>query len=100
MIDNEITMDLGAVVAGISETLRKLAGGNVELQLNLGREALWVKADKRQLEQVVFQLITNARDAIPGDGSITVGISRVKVDKDFLSRKLRGGPYGELLPPS
>jgi two-component system, cell cycle sensor histidine kinase and response regulator CckA len=100
MIDNEITMDLSAVVAGISETLRKLIGANVEFQLNLGREALWVKADKGQLEQVVVNLTTNARDAMPQGGTLTVETSRVRVNKDFLSRKLRGGPYGEFPPPS
>jgi two-component system, cell cycle sensor histidine kinase and response regulator CckA len=100
MIDNEITMDLNDLVAAMEPRLRELIGANIALQLHLERAALWVKADVGQIEQVVVNLITNARDAMPRGGTITVETSRVKVDKDLLSRKLRGGPYGEFPPPS
>jgi signal transduction histidine kinase len=96
----EITMDLSAVVTAMTPTLREMIGANIALQLNLEREGLWVKADAGRIEQVVVNLITNARDAMPEGGTITVETSRVNLGPEFLGRKVRGGPYGEFLPPS
>src|SRR5271169_315338 len=100
MIDNETTIDLSAVVAAMEPRLREMIGANIALQFNLEFEGLWVKADAALIKQVVLHLITNGRDAMPRGGNITVETLRVKVDKDLLSLKLRGGPYGEFPPPS
>jgi two-component system, cell cycle sensor histidine kinase and response regulator CckA len=88
MIDNEITMDLSAVVAAMEPRLREMIGASIALQLNLEREGLWVKADAGRIEQVVVNLITNARDAMPEGGTITVEASRVNVSPDFVRRKV------------
>jgi two-component system cell cycle sensor histidine kinase/response regulator CckA len=85
-------MDLSAAVAAMKPTLREMIGANIALQLNLEREGLWVKEDARLIEQVVVNLIANARDAMPEGGTITVETSRVNVGPDFLGRKVRGGP--------
>jgi signal transduction histidine kinase len=94
MIGNEITMDLSAVVAALEPKLREMIGANIALQLNLEPEGLWAKADAGQIEQVVVNLITNARDAMR-----SFETSRVKVDKDLLCRKLRGGALWGISPP-
>jgi signal transduction histidine kinase len=88
MIDNEITMDLSAVVAAMLPRLREMIGANVALQLNLECEGLWVKTDAGRIEQVVVHLITNALDAMPEGGTITVETSRVDVGPDFIRRKV------------
>jgi two-component system cell cycle sensor histidine kinase/response regulator CckA len=88
MIDNDITLDLSAVVAGMQPSLLDMIGASIALQLNLERESLWVKADAGQIEQVVVNLITNARDAMPEGGTITVETSRVNVGPDFVRRKV------------
>ncbi len=100
MIKEEIPVNLSSVVAEMAAELREMIGANIALQLNLEREGLWVKADTGRIEQVVVNLITNGRDAMPEGGTITVETSRVNVDSDFLGRKVRGGPYGEFLPPA
>jgi two-component system cell cycle sensor histidine kinase/response regulator CckA len=69
-------MDLSAVVSGMEPRLREMIGANIALQFNLEREGLWVKPDPAQIEQVVVNLITNARDAMPQGGTITVETSR------------------------
>ncbi|MGD0509115.1 MAG: ATP-binding protein [Terriglobales bacterium] len=95
-------MDLSAVVAEMSDILREMIGANIALQLNLEREGLWVKADAGLIEQVVVNLISNARDAMPQGGSITVETSRVNVDEDFLKRKAAEsvGPRLPMPPPA
>ena len=98
MIDNEITMDLGAVVAAMEPRLRELIGANIALQLNLECEGLWVKADAGRIEQVVVNLITNARDAMPEGGTITVEASRVNVSPDFVRRKVNESKDFKSLP--
>ena len=70
-------MDLSNLVARMNNKLRELIGTDITLQLNLEREGLWVEADARQIEHVVAELISNARDAMPQGGIITVETSRV-----------------------
>jgi len=88
MIDNEITMDLSAAVAAIQARLRELIGANIALQLNLECEGLWVKADAGRIEQVVVNLTSNARDAMPQGGTITVETSRVCIGPAFVGPKV------------
>jgi signal transduction histidine kinase len=100
MITGAIPVDLSAVVANASDRLRALVGSGVELQLNLEPGGLWVAADAGHIEQILLNLITNARDATPRGGTVTVETSRVHIGQDFLERKVRGSPCGEFLPSS
>lgn len=77
-------LDLAAVVAEISEMLRKLIGSNIELRLKLPNEALWIKADEGQIEQVVVNLVVNARDAMPEGGILTIEVSSIDVGPYFV----------------
>ena len=65
-------LDLNAIVAGIEKMVRRLIGEDVSfvtaLQENVGR----VKADAGQIEQVLMNLVVNARDAMPRGGRITI----------------------------
>ncbi len=88
MTDNETTIDLSAVVAAMQPRLREMIGANIDLQLNLEPDGLWVKADSAHIEKVVVNLISNSRDAMPEGGTITVETSLVNVDPDFIRRKI------------
>jgi two-component system cell cycle sensor histidine kinase/response regulator CckA len=65
-------LDLNAVVSDFSRMLRRLIGDDIDLVLRLSSEDCPVVADPRHLEQVVMNLVVNARDAMPSGGTIVV----------------------------
>ncbi|MBZ5540712.1 MAG: PAS domain-containing protein [Acidobacteriia bacterium] len=79
-------LELCSVVADISSLLRRLIGAEVDLQLALSRAPLWVKADEGQIERVVLNLVVNARDAMPGGGTVTVETESVPAGSALLHR--------------
>lgn len=65
-------IDPNQLLADLEKMLRRLIGEHVELELCLTPDALRVFADPGQFEQVVMNLVVNARDAMPGGGRITL----------------------------
>ena len=65
-------LSLTDVLADMRMLLTRLAGHNVKLKLDHGRDLWPVRADVGQLEQVIVNLIVNARDAMPDGGEISV----------------------------
>jgi len=87
-------LDLNAVVTDMSAMLRRLIGEDVELVQVLA-PALWaVKADRVQLEQVILNLAINARDAMPGGGSLKLETANVVLDEAYV-RAHTGSKPGE-----
>ncbi len=71
-------LDPSAVVASLAEMLEPLIGETIELQLALDRKAGLVHMDRAQLEQVVMNLVVNARDAMPRGGRLTIVVRPVQ----------------------
>lgn len=69
-------VDLDAVVRSQEEVSRSALGERVELVLQLGEDLPGVHADEGQIQQVVLNLLLNARDAMPDGGRITIRTSR------------------------
>jgi two-component system, cell cycle sensor histidine kinase and response regulator CckA len=65
-------IDLNQVVANVEAMLRRLIGENIALVTVLTGEPLGVTADVGQIEQVIMNLVTNARNAMPGGGKLTL----------------------------
>jgi PAS domain S-box-containing protein len=76
-------LDLNAVVGGVAKMLRRLVGEDVELDVVSGAALGTVSADPGQIEQVVMNLVVNARDAMPNGGSLTVKTSNVDLDSAY-----------------
>jgi signal transduction histidine kinase/CheY-like chemotaxis protein len=79
-------LDLNAVIENMQELLHRLAGDAIVFRANPG-SGLWpVFADPGQIEQVVVNLVLNARDAMPEGGTISLGTRNVAPDDPFFAR--------------
>jgi PAS domain S-box-containing protein len=65
-------LELNQVVERSEASLRGVLGSNIALAIQLSPEAGWIYADPSQVEQVIMNLVLNARDAMPAGGRITI----------------------------
>jgi len=82
------------VLVELSHLLRRLIGENIELQVVHGSELGLVKVDQGQLEQVIINLAVNARDAMPGGGTLTIRTANV-LQGDAMRRGHEVMPAGD-----
>jgi two-component system cell cycle sensor histidine kinase/response regulator CckA len=69
-----VLVDVREIVRGMQPLLVRTLGEHVKLELRLDRAACTVRADPSQLEQIVLNLLVNARDAMPNGGSAVVHV--------------------------
>ncbi len=70
-------VDLTETVSGLAGLLRRLLGETITVRTEFADLPVRVRADKGQLEQVVMNLAVNAKDAMAGGGTLTIGTARV-----------------------
>ena len=78
-------LDLDTVITAVEEMLRRTLGEHVELAISLAGGLHPVLADPGQLEQVLVNLAVNARDAMPGGGTLTIDTSNITVDAESIA---------------
>jgi DNA-binding response OmpR family regulator/signal transduction histidine kinase len=89
-------LDLRGVLEDISPMLRRLLGEDVQLETRMPETLGCVHADRGQIEQVLMNLVINARDAMPRGGRITVSIADGQLAEALLRKGV--GASGETGP--
>jgi CheY-like chemotaxis protein len=76
-------LDLNSIVLNLDKLLRRLLAETVEMKTVAGKDVGAVKADPSQIEQVIMNLVVNARDAMPKGGRILIETSNVELDDSY-----------------
>ena len=88
-------IDLNELIANTEKMIRRLVGEDVQLVFAPGASLGQVRADPGNIEQVLMNLVVNARDAMPQGGRLTIETSNVEIDASFPRTQAgaRSGPY-------
>jgi two-component system cell cycle sensor histidine kinase/response regulator CckA len=97
-IVKRVPLDLNELLDGLADMLSRLIGEHLSLAIEKGEDVPPVLADYGQLEQVILNLVLNARDATPPGGRITVSTALVDVSEEEagLENVGRTGPFVRL----
>jgi signal transduction histidine kinase len=94
---NPVVLDLNDSVRHLDRLVRPLLGATIRLAMELEPDLHPVRAEARQLEQVLLNLLINARDAMPDGGSVTVSTANLDVGGDGAGRaEVPPGSYAVL----
>jgi CheY-like chemotaxis protein len=92
-------LDLNVVVKDMEKMLKRLISEDIQLKTDLQPEVARIKADQGQIEQVIMNLVVNARDAMPNGGSLEITTGDIHMDDNFVRRysyPVRVGDYIQL----
>ena len=94
-VSEQKAVDLNEIIRKVEKFLKRVIGEDIECKTIITEAPLTLFADSHQLEQVLMNLATNARDAMPKGGAFTVITERVNLNEDFMSAHGYGkpGPY-------
>ncbi len=88
-------LDLNRILGNMDKMLQRVVGEDVELRAILGPDVGRIRADPSHIEQVIVNLVVNARDAMPNGGKLTIETANEDLDESFASNHLpaKPGPY-------
>jgi PAS domain S-box-containing protein len=91
-------LDLNAIVRNVEKMLRRLIGEEIDFSTALEPALASIKADQGQIEQVIVNLVVNARDAMPHGGKLRIETANVRLDETYarIHPPQQAGPYVSL----
>jgi PAS domain S-box-containing protein len=89
-IMNVRPVNINEVIAKIEKLLSRLIGEDIEVELSLATQDLICMVDAGQIEQVLLNLATNARDAMPKGGKFTISTQLAELDDVFINAQVVG----------
>jgi signal transduction histidine kinase len=92
-------LDLSEVITDLEKMLRRLIGANIELVTQLAPALKPIEADPSQLEQLLLNLVVNARDAMPDSGKLTIAAANIEIEADDANQQVevKPGEYVKLM---
>jgi PAS domain S-box-containing protein len=75
--------NVGEIVAGLTDMLDRILGEDIRLEISVGNNLWPVLVDRSQIEQVIMNLVVNARDAMPHGGELRLDTSNVHLEDDI-----------------
>jgi PAS domain S-box-containing protein len=78
--------NLNTIIDSMSKLLTRMIGEDIALELNIKSPVKNVIVDDTQMEQILMNLVVNARDAMHGGGRLTIETKNVEIDKEFVQR--------------
>src|SRR5437763_5722249 len=93
-----LALNLNDIVTDMNKLLRRLIGEDIILTAKLDPALKKIKADPGQIEQILVNLVVNARDAMPQGGNLTIETASVELHEEYTSKHVgvRPGNYAML----
>ncbi len=86
------TLDLNHLLQGMEKMLHRMIGEDIDLTFVPGEGLGSVKTDPGQIEQVIMNLVVNARDAMPEGGKLTIETANVELDEEYANKHIAVQP--------
>lgn len=90
-------LDLNTVVLNLGKMLRRLISEDIDFVLNLDKDLGRVKADPGQVEQIIMNLVVNARDAMPDGGKLAIKTGNVFYNLEYPKKHLGASEYSHVM---
>ncbi len=79
-------LDLNDIVRELDKMLKRVIGEDIDLETIVATDLWRVNADPGQIEQVIINLSTNARDAMPGGGKMVIETQNIELDEEYADK--------------